>query len=131
MFDHHFPLMKYAFCSEEYYPVILENDDSITETGLKYVNNDMCYPCIINIGQIIRALQSGQYDLKKIDAYVEILSRCDQLRRDLYSLPTPRDVQEMEKEKRRRRAEEQGSGSGYVILAPVEELDADCPEVEQ
>lgn len=64
MFDHHFPLMKYAFCSEEYYPVILENDDSITETGLKYVNNDMCYPCIINIGQIIRALQSGQYDLK-------------------------------------------------------------------
>ena len=72
----------------------------------------------------------GQYDLKKIDAYVEILSRCDQLRRDLYSLPTPRDVQEMEKEKRRRRAEEQGNGSGYVILAPVEELDADCPEVD-
>ena len=72
----------------------------------------------------------GQYDLKKIDAYVEILSRCDQLRRDLYSLPTPRDVQEMEKEKRRRRAEEQGSGAGYVILAPVEELDTDCPEVD-
>ncbi len=64
MFDHHFPLMKYAFCSEEYYPVILDIDDHIIETGLKYVNNDMCNPCIINIGQIIRALQSGQYDLK-------------------------------------------------------------------
>lgn len=64
MFDHHFPLMKYAFCSEEYYPVILDNTDQITETGLKYVNNDMCCPCILNIGQIICALQSGKYDLK-------------------------------------------------------------------
>ena len=31
---------------------------------------------------------------------------------------------------RRRRAEEQGNGAGYVILAPVEELDTDCPEVD-
>ncbi len=64
MFNHHFPLMKYAFCSKEYYPVILDNSDHIVETGLKYVNNDMCYPCIINMGQIICALQSGKYDLK-------------------------------------------------------------------
>lgn len=32
------------------------------ETGLKYVNNDMCYPAIILIGDIILAMQSGKYD---------------------------------------------------------------------
>lgn len=64
MFDHHFPLMKYAFCSEEYYPVILDHAENIVQTGLKYVNPDVCYPCVVNIGQIISALQSGKYDLK-------------------------------------------------------------------
>ena len=72
----------------------------------------------------------GGYDLKKIDAYVDILSKCDQLRRDLYSLPTPRDVQEMEKEKRRAQKSEAESGANYVLLAPVEALRSDCPEVE-
>ncbi|MDR3195638.1 MAG: 2-hydroxyacyl-CoA dehydratase [Endomicrobium sp.] len=33
------------------------------EEGLKYVNNDMCYPAIIIIGQFINALKSGKYDL--------------------------------------------------------------------
>ena len=32
--------------------------------GLKFVNNDACYPSIIVIGQIIAALKSGKYDLK-------------------------------------------------------------------
>ncbi len=32
------------------------------ETGLKYVNNDACYPTIIVVGQLIHALQSGAYD---------------------------------------------------------------------
>jgi predicted CoA-substrate-specific enzyme activase len=34
------------------------------DTGLKYVNNDMCYPAIIVVGDIIKALQSGKYDPK-------------------------------------------------------------------
>lgn len=33
------------------------------EEGLKYVNNDACYPAIIIIGQFINALKSGKYDL--------------------------------------------------------------------
>lgn len=35
------------------------------EVGLKYVNNDACYPSIIVIGQLINALKSGRYDVNK------------------------------------------------------------------
>lgn len=65
MLDAHFPLLKYAFYSRNYRPVILENEEKVTDTGLAYVNNDMCYPAILNIGQMIAALQSGQYDLSR------------------------------------------------------------------
>ena len=33
--------------------------------GLKYVNNDACYPSLIVVGQMMEALQSGKYDLDK------------------------------------------------------------------
>lgn len=33
------------------------------DEGLKYVNNDACYPAIITIGQLIDALKSGDYDV--------------------------------------------------------------------
>lgn len=35
------------------------------ETGLKYVNNDACYPSILTTGQMIEALESGEYDPNK------------------------------------------------------------------
>ena len=35
------------------------------ETGLKYVNNDACYPSILTTGQMIEALESGKYDKNK------------------------------------------------------------------
>ncbi len=35
------------------------------ETGLKYVNNDACYPSILVTGQMIEALESGKYDINK------------------------------------------------------------------
>lgn len=63
MLDDHFPLMKYALYSRDYRPVILENEDRIVDTGLKYVNNDMCYPCILNVGQLLEALKCGAYPL--------------------------------------------------------------------
>ncbi len=34
------------------------------EEGLKYANNDVCYPATIVVGSIMLALQSGKYDLK-------------------------------------------------------------------
>lgn len=65
MLDDHFPLMRYALYSKEYRPVILENEARIVDTGLKYVNNDMCYPCILNVGQMLEALSSGEYPLER------------------------------------------------------------------
>lgn len=62
LLDAHFPLMKYAFYTRRFHPVILNNKKAVTETGLRYVHNDMCYPCILNTGQMIRALRSGLFD---------------------------------------------------------------------
>ena len=36
----------------------------VIDTGLKYVHNDACYPAIVVIGQLIYALESGDYDPK-------------------------------------------------------------------
>ncbi len=38
----------------------------VVDTGLKYVNNDACYPSIIVIGQIMHAITSGKYDVNKL-----------------------------------------------------------------
>ena len=35
------------------------------DTGLRYVNNDACYPSLIVIGQIMSAVLSGKYDMNK------------------------------------------------------------------
>ncbi|MDR2426525.1 MAG: acyl-CoA dehydratase activase-related protein [Endomicrobium sp.] len=35
------------------------------EEGLRYVNNDACYPTIVVVGQLINALKSGKYDINK------------------------------------------------------------------
>jgi len=35
------------------------------EEGLRYVNNDACYPTIVVVGQLINALKSGKYDVHK------------------------------------------------------------------
>ncbi len=60
----HFELVQEAARSEGYHLEILKTvGKEDIELGLKYVNNDSCYPSIIIIGQILRALQSGKYDL--------------------------------------------------------------------
>ena len=43
----------------------MESNKSCIDTGLKYVNNDACYPSLIVVGQIMNALLSGKYDLNK------------------------------------------------------------------
>ena len=35
------------------------------DVGLKYTNNEICYPGIITLGDLVKALQSGNYDLDK------------------------------------------------------------------
>ena len=62
----HFELVQEVARSEGYLfdilPTVKKED---IEEGLKYVNNDSCYPSIIIIGQILSALRSGKYDLNK------------------------------------------------------------------
>ena len=41
---------------------ILKSKNAINE-GLKHLNNDVCYPAIVVIGQILDALKSGKYDV--------------------------------------------------------------------
>jgi len=60
----HFELLETAVKSCGYNIVLLrECTQKTVETGLKYVNNDACYPSILTTGQMIEALESGKYDL--------------------------------------------------------------------
>ena len=62
----HFELLESAVRSSGYNIELLRNCTQKTvETGLKYVNNDACYPSILVTGQMIEALQSGKYDVNK------------------------------------------------------------------
>ena len=62
----HFELLEAAVASSGYNVELLrECTPQTVETGLKYVNNDACYPSILTTGQMIEALQSGKYDLNK------------------------------------------------------------------
>ncbi|MCL1832391.1 MAG: acyl-CoA dehydratase activase-related protein, partial [Oscillospiraceae bacterium] len=60
----HFELLEHAFKATGYNLVVLKDysADMVNE-GLKYVNNDACYPAILVVGQLMHALLSGEYDL--------------------------------------------------------------------
>ena len=53
---------KFGFCLQ-----VLENDNrEAIDVGLKYVNNDACFPSITVVGQIMDAVLSGKYDTDKL-----------------------------------------------------------------
>ena len=57
------PLIERTFAGEGYIVETLPPADrESVETGLKYVNNEICYPAMIVIGDIIKALKTGKYD---------------------------------------------------------------------
>lgn len=43
--------------------LLTDSSPEIAQTGLKYIQNDRCYPAILSLGQMIHALESGKYDL--------------------------------------------------------------------
>lgn len=62
----HFSLFQAAFNASGYHFEVLPTDSrSSVDIGLKYVNNDACYPSLIVVGQIMEALLSGKYDLNR------------------------------------------------------------------
>lgn len=63
----HFDIMEAAFSACGYHFEVLNNDTrQAVDMGLKFVNNDACYPSLIVVGQIMDALLSGKYDLNKV-----------------------------------------------------------------
>lgn len=67
----HFDMLEAAFLHSGYNVVILKDcSKDVVDTGLKYVNNDACYPSILIVGQLIHALQSGKYDLENTSVMI-------------------------------------------------------------
>lgn len=62
---YHLDLVQPAFSHFGYKLEVLPDDKDAVAVGLKYVNNDACYPTIIVVGQIMNALLSGKYDLNR------------------------------------------------------------------
>ncbi len=63
----HFNILQAGFNAAGYNLQVLPNDNKeAVDVGLKYVNNDACYPSLMVVGQIMQALQSGKYDLNRV-----------------------------------------------------------------
>ena len=63
----HFELLVKVFHRNGYNLELLPSvDHGAVDAGLKYVNNDICYPSILVTGQIMEAVMSGRYDTDKL-----------------------------------------------------------------
>ncbi len=62
----HFEIMKAPFALNGYKCILLNNTShNVIEEGLRYVHNDMCYPALLVIGQMIDAIKRGIADPNK------------------------------------------------------------------
>ena len=67
MLPTHFRLIIRIFEQYGYNMELLTSSGpEISQTGLRYVHNDTCYPAILVIGQFIHAIQSGKYDPHRV-----------------------------------------------------------------
>ena len=62
----HFDILEPALASCGYNLEVLPSTGECLDYGLKYVNNDACYPSLLVVGQFMQALLSGKYDLNKV-----------------------------------------------------------------
>lgn len=63
----HFDVMEQAFNSCGYNLIVPDNSNkAAVDVGLKYVNNDACYPSLIVVGQLMDAILSGKYDTDRL-----------------------------------------------------------------
>ena len=63
----HFDILEPVLNHYGYHVDILKNDNrTAIDVGLKYVNNDACFPSITVVGQIMEAVLSGRYDTDKL-----------------------------------------------------------------
>ncbi len=63
----HFNILKNVFVHYGYKCVLLDTEGpEIAQVGLKYVHNDICYPCSLITGQMLATMESGKYDPNKV-----------------------------------------------------------------
>ena len=63
----HFDILAPVFQKYGFHMEVLDNDNrTAIDTGLKFVNNDACFPSITVVGQIMEAVLSGRYDTKRL-----------------------------------------------------------------
>jgi predicted CoA-substrate-specific enzyme activase len=66
-FQYFEPILRAAGYNAELLPEATKTSE---EEGLRYINNDACYPTIVTLGQIIAALKSGKYDLDRVGVFM-------------------------------------------------------------
>lgn len=67
----HFGMMAECLRREGYKcEMLMTKHRGIVDTGLKYVHNDTCYPALLVIGQLIEAINSGDYDKDKVGLFI-------------------------------------------------------------
>ncbi len=67
MAPYHFELLVPIFHRNGYNVELLPSvDHGAVDAGLKFVNNDICYPSVLVTGQIMEAVLSGKYDTDKL-----------------------------------------------------------------
>ncbi len=63
----HFEIVEPVVRKFGFNMVLLDNDNrEAIDTGLKFVNNDACFPSITVVGQIMQAVLSGKYDTDRL-----------------------------------------------------------------
>ncbi|MCR4585071.1 MAG: 2-hydroxyacyl-CoA dehydratase [Lachnospiraceae bacterium] len=63
----HFDMFAPALKACGYTLKVLDNDNRHSvDVGLKYVNNDACYPSLCVVGQLMDAVLSGEYDTNRL-----------------------------------------------------------------
>ncbi|MDR1857755.1 MAG: acyl-CoA dehydratase activase-related protein [Desulfovibrio sp.] len=63
----HFQFLETVFACEGYNAVQLPTvSREAIDLGLRYVNNDACFPAIVVIGQLLQAIASGQFDKDRV-----------------------------------------------------------------
>ena len=73
----HFDILEPVFRKHGYNLEILKNDNrKAIDTGLKYVNNDACFPSITVVGQFMEAVTSGRYDTDRLAVFMTQTGGC-------------------------------------------------------
>ena len=67
----HFRLLETVMAKHGYHMVMLNNNNhKAIDTGLRYVNNDACYPAMVMVGQAMDAILSGKYDTDRLAVFM-------------------------------------------------------------